>query len=65
MTGMRLSLTVSTPKLFGVFIPWVSSERKKERKKERKEESVRHKWIFNCIGMYYFDIERKKERKKV
>ena len=60
MTGMRLSLTVSTRKLFDVFIPWVPSERKKERKKE----SLRHKWIFNCISMYYFDIERKKERKK-
>ena len=32
--------------------------------KERKKESLRHKWIFNCISMYYFDIERKKERKK-
>ena len=33
--------------------------------KERKKESLRHKWIFNCISMYYFDQkERKKERKK-
>ena len=36
---------MTTLKLFGVFIPWVPSERKKERKKE----SLRHKWIFKCI----------------